>query len=108
VIDTRLSTDVLDEGDEILEMHVEAIRDPGYGQSRVDHTPPRKRAPVVESGQQAACRREAGGSASSDVSRLPRPHLQVAVGMPTSLERPRPASGARGCAQSPRRVHNTL
>jgi hypothetical protein len=47
VIDTRLSTDALNEGDEILEVHVEAIRDPRWGQSRVDHTPLRKRSPVL-------------------------------------------------------------
>ncbi|MCA1836326.1 MAG: hypothetical protein LC721_08385 [Actinobacteria bacterium] len=46
MIDTRLSTDALNEGDEILEVHVEAVRDPGWGQSRVDHTPLRKRSPV--------------------------------------------------------------
>jgi hypothetical protein len=38
----RRSTDVLNEGSEIVNVHVEVVcRDPGSGHARVDHTPPR-------------------------------------------------------------------
>jgi hypothetical protein len=63
-------------GDEILKVHVEAIRDPGYGQSRVDHTPLRKRSPVLSKPTDQVWRK-GGRSASSRGDRLASPAGQA-------------------------------
>src|SRR5437763_3842866 len=44
------------EGEEIREVHVEAVRDPGYRQSRVDHTSVRGRSPVLRASSRAGLR----------------------------------------------------